>query len=158
MESPMHIQARGLLVKVLLAQGDSKAAKKVLSTGLKHVAGNTVFIKQYAKLLIEDGQADRALHYLKQARPDVTVEPDYYALMAAILQRQENYTEAARLYLRLVQIDPTNSIWWMGLGISYEGYGRANDALQAYKRAQRDNNLAMDVAKFIQQRIRFLKG
>jgi len=157
-ESPMHIQARGLLVKVLLAQGDKTTAKKVLSAGLKHVAGNTVFIKQYAKLLIEEGQADRALYYLKQARPDVTVEPDYYALMAAILQRQENYTEAARLYLRLVQIDPTNSIWWMGLGISYEGYGRANDALQAYKRAQRDNNLATDVARFIQQRIRFLKG
>lgn len=157
-ESPEHIQARGLLVKVLLAQGDQKAAKKVLSAGLKHVAGNTVFIKQYAKLLFEEGKADRALHYLNQARPNVTLEPDYYALMAAILQQLENHTEAARIYLKLVQIDPTNSIWWMGLGISYEGYGRASDALQAYKRAQQDNNLATNIARFIQQRIRFLQG
>ncbi|MFQ5659802.1 MAG: tetratricopeptide repeat protein [Gammaproteobacteria bacterium] len=157
-EHPGHIRARKLLVSVLLEQGDRQSAGKLLSEGLQQAPANTALIKLYAKLLVGENQLDVALNYLNKARPDFEDDPEYYALKAAILQRKGMSGYAAQIYRRLVRVDPHNGIWWMGLGISFEGLGRNGDALQAYKRAQQDSTVASNIARFIGKRISALSG
>jgi len=157
-DQPNSIKARELMVKVLLEQGDKREAKKVLSEGLRIKPDNTIFIKLYATLLFDEKQLDSAMSYLNKASPALHEDQDYYALKAAIFQRQERYNEAAKIYYNLVQVAPVSGIWWVGLGISLEGLGHKTDALLAYKRAQKYRTLTADIARFINNRIRALSG
>ena len=156
--SPRYIQAREMLTTILLQQGDRQGASSLLSEGISLYPHNTKFIKLYAKLLFDKGRLDDALAYLKQAQPAITDDPEYYALMAAVLQRRKDYLESGEIYHRLVKIDPAKGVWWMGLGISLEGLGRAAEAREAYGNARRDKTLAADVSRYIETRIRILGG
>ena len=157
-KTPGYIQAREMLTTILLQQGDKQGAYTLLSEGIKLHPRNTKFIKLYAKLLLDKGQTDRALAYLKQTQPAITEDPEYYALTAAVLQRRKEYLEAGEIYRQLVAIDPGKGVWWMGLGIALEGLGRQGEALQAYGNARRDRTLASDVSRYIESRIRILGG
>ena len=155
---PQQLQARTALATILMQERDRVGAVKVLSEGLRLNPDNTDLIKLYAKLLFEEGQLEQALAWLRQAQPDIAVDPDYYALMAAVLQRRKDYPDAGELYRRLVEIRPANGLWWMGLGISLEGTGHSAEALHAYAKARKDQALAPDLARYIDTRIKTLGG
>jgi len=157
-QDPQQIQARATLATMLIQQQDRPGAVQILSEGLRRHPGNADLIKLNAKLLFDDGRLDQALAWLRQAGPDITTDPDYYALMAAVLQRLKDYTNAGELYSKLVAIRPANGVWWMGLGISLEGIGRSAEALQAYGKARKDRSLAQDLARYIDARIKSLGG
>ena len=157
-QNPQQTQARATLATMLMQQQDRAGALQILSEGLRQHPGNADLIKLYAKLLFDGGRLDQALAWLRQAGPDITADPDYYALMAAVLQRRKDYRNAGELYRKLVAIRPANGVWWMGLGISLEGIGRPEEALQAYGKARGDRSLAQDLAQYIDARIKTLGG
>lgn len=157
-KDPLQLQARETLATVLIQQHDRRSAGKVLSDGLALHPDNAHLIKLYAKLLYNGGQVDQALAYLHRARPDISTDPDYYALMAAVLQHRKDYLEAGELYRKLVAVRPASGVWWMGLGISLEGSGQSGEALQAYANARKDTTLAPDLVRYIDIRIRSLGG
>jgi len=151
-----HHKARELLVSILLEQGDRKAVKAMLHDGLSQDRSNIAFIKLYAKLLFEENQLDSALNYLKRVKPEISDEPEYYVLLAAILQRNKDYVSAVKIYTNLVQHNSRKGLWWMGLAISLESLGRHADAIRAYRSAQQDNSVSADISSFVDKRIRSL--
>ena len=155
---PQQLKARATLATILMQQQDRVSAVKILSEGLRLHPDNADLIKLYAKLLFEEGQLEQALAWLQQAQPDISVDPDYYALMAAVLQRRKDYPDAGQLYRRLVEIQPANGVWWIGLGISLEGTGHSAEALQAYANARKDRTLTADLSHYIDTRIKTLGG
>ena len=158
MREPRHLQARESLAGLLLQQGDTRTANKLLLDGIDLHPGHTTFLKLYAKQLYEAGDIHHALAYLRKTTPAITDDPDYYALLAAVLQRGKYFREAGEIYQRLLAIRPENGVWWMGLGISLEGMGERADALQAYMNAGRDRSLEGGLRRYVSNRIRILGG
>jgi tetratricopeptide (TPR) repeat protein len=157
-KDPHQVQARTTLATILLQQQDRLGAVKVLSEGLRLHPDNTDLIKLYANLLFDEGRLDQTLAWLRKASPDISRDPEYYALMAVVLQRRKDYLEAGELYRKLVAIRPASGVWWMGLGISLEGSGRSGEALQAYANARRDRTLAPGLTRYLDARIKTLGG
>lgn len=64
-------------------------------------------------------------------RSDAKAQTDFGITVA----RRGLWREAARLWERAVELDPTYSAGWNNLGIGYEQMGRFDDARKAYEKA-----------------------
>lgn len=111
---------------------------------------------RHARELITQGELSQALFVLSSHRP-ARASADYDALMAWLLQRNQQHGEAAEIYRKLVFVSPNAGEWWMGLAISLESLGREAEALQAFERAQSSGVLKAPLAAYATQRIAALK-
>ena len=130
-----HINARSTLATILSEQGHHELAYSVLNEGLIQFPDITQWRMVYARLLVKQKNYSKAEQTLAAYQPRVSDNTDYYALYAAVLQKLNDHNQSARLYRDLLHINPGNSIWWMGLGISLESLRRYEDALYAYQKA-----------------------
>ena len=153
-----HVNARSTLALILSQQGHTELAYSVLNEGLIQYPDQIEWIKMTARLLLNEGKIIEAKNLLAKQTPPLTVNTDYYALKAAILQKLNDHNESARIYRDLLQVNPVNSVWWMGLGISLESMSRYDDALYAYQKAFNDPALTSDSKAFVSQRLTMLSN
>jgi Flp pilus assembly protein TadD len=145
--------ARVDLVEILLDQGDTAAARKLLINGLERKPDHTHMARLLAEILAVENNNGMALFYLERALPDIRKDPEYHALVAALLQREERHREAILFYRNVLNLNADNGLWWMGLGISLEATGSGQMALSAYRRARQDSTLSAGVARYLDSRI-----
>jgi Tfp pilus assembly protein PilF len=150
---PDHLKARRFLVAVLLDQRDFESARRFAEEGLNHHARDPVLLRTLASIHFEQGDTDAALAILSRNRPVLKDDPDYYALMAAILQKQARHSEAAELYSSLLRLDPQRGVWWAGFGISLEALGRRAEAQGAFERVRSDASAPADLRRYATERI-----
>ncbi len=155
---PGHGQAREVLAARLMRAGDLDGALALLEAGARVAPQHAGFAKLRARILVEGERLDEALVVLAAAPPDPAADPEYHALRAATLQRAGRHGEAARAYRAALAARPRAGVWWMGLGISLEAAGADVDALEAFTRALDSGALAGDVRRFVESRIRALRG
>jgi len=148
-----HIKARELLSGIYIKQGRWIEASELLREGLTYSPEHLTFSKLYARALMQLNQDAQAIAVLKKYAPAVKSDPNYFAILAALYQRQNQHGHAADLYARLVSVNPNKGVWWVGLGISLEATGRKQDALQAYGHARKTGNLHNEVARFTDNRL-----
>ena len=148
-----HIKARELLSGIYIKQGRWVEASELLREGLGYSPEHLTFSKLYARALMQLNQDVQAIAVLKRYAPAVKSDPNYFAILAALYQRQEQHNQAAEIYAILVGIEPSNGVWWVGLGISLEALGRNQDAAQAYSHASKTGNLHSKVARFTNNRL-----
>lgn len=146
-------RARVDLVEILLDQGDTAAARKLLINGLERKPDHTRMVRLLAEILAAENNNSMALFYLERALPDIREDPEYHALVAALLQREERHREAILFYRNVLNVNADNGLWWMGLGISLEATGSGQMALSAYRRARQDSSLSASVARYLDGRI-----
>jgi MSHA biogenesis protein MshN len=91
-----------------------------------------------------------------QPFPAVTQDPEYYALLAALLQDTRQFAAAAQTYASLLQLRPETALWWFGLGVSMDQNGDFDQARNAYRRAMALPGLSADVQKYVQSRLQDL--
>ncbi len=152
-----HIKAREVLAGSYIRSGRFVQAAELLKEGVKLHPEYSLFAKLYARVLLELNNPQLAIKVLKNGAADITQEPDYYALLAAIYQRVNAHNKAADIYLRLVKIRPQAGVWWIGLAISLEKTGKTDEARQAYERALETGTLKASVAKFAEKKIASLR-
>ena len=119
-----HIKARELLAGIYIKQGRWVEASVLLREGLLYSPQHLTFTKLYARALMQLNQDKQAITVLKQRAPSMQAEPNYFALLAALHQRQNQHSEAAEIYAHLVTVNPQQGVWWVGMGISLEAMGR----------------------------------
>jgi Tfp pilus assembly protein PilF len=153
-----HVKARSTLALVLSKQGHNELAYSVLNEGLIQYPGNTEWIKMYARFLLNEGKIVEARSLLDKQSPEISSNTEYYALQAAILQKLNEHAQTAKIYRDLLHVNPLNSVWWMGLGISLESMKRYNDALYAYQKASNNPSLAKESREFLSHRINRLNN
>ncbi|MEX2487893.1 MAG: tetratricopeptide repeat protein, partial [Pseudomonadales bacterium] len=150
---PGHRDARDRLATYLVDRGRTRRAIEVLLTGLEIDPDQYDWAELAAHILVDTGELDAAVETLEKTRPAVSEDPDYYAFLAALLQKLGRYQESADQYRRVVQVRPNKGLWWMGLGISLERIEQFSDAREAYDKALEDNSLSTDLRRYINQRM-----
>jgi len=150
---PAHIRARELLAGVLIKQGRWVETEELMQQGVQVVPGSLLFVKLYARTLMQLNRDRQALKLLRAHAPAVAQDPGYFALLAAVYQRQQDHRDAARTYSEILKLRPDTGIWWVGLGISLEALGKQHEAQQAYTRARRTGSLRGDMVRYTDNRL-----
>jgi len=150
---PGHIKSRELLSGVYIQQGRWVEASELLRNGLILSPGHRTFSKLYARSLMQLQQDKRAIVVLQEHAPPIKSDPEYYAILAALYQRQKDHASAVQTYQKIVAIQPRNGVWWVGLGISLEALGESKQASLAYFQARKSGNLQSEIAHFTNNRL-----
>jgi MSHA biogenesis protein MshN len=129
----------------------------VLQHGRELAPAHRGFAKAQARLLMARGEPEGALQVLEQAAPSTQEDPEYRALAAALYQRQGKHAAAIEEYRELLRYNSRQAVWWMGLAISYEGQGRSEKALVAYRTAAAVGGLGEDSRRYVAERIQSLE-
>lgn len=152
-KSPGFLLARQTLVSLLVQQNKRVKAEQFLQIGLEQQPNYLPFIEIKARMLADAGKTASALSWLERASPSMAEHPDYYALIAALYQRQGHAAIAAKLYEKLLTLKPDNALWWMGLAIADETLGEHIAAQTAYARADNSDKLSPELKAYIETRM-----
>lgn len=152
LQSGLHA-ARELLAALLLRSGRSAEAHAELRRGMRLDPAYTAYPRLYAQSLIEAGDPAGALQVLTASEAYAAQQPDYRALMAAVAQRLARHEESVRHYMAALDLKPSRSAWWVGMAISLEALGRAQEAAQAYRTALAGSELNPDLMDYARTRV-----
>ncbi len=155
-QAPNYLVARTTLITLLVQQHQVDEAEQVASDGLQLQPQSATLAKLAAQVLMLQSKPIQALAVLQAARPPLAMDPDYYALMAAIYQRVGRPLQAAKLYDQLVQQYPNNGILWVGFATSLESLGKAKAAREAYQNADVSGGLSPQLQAYVESRIQVL--
>lgn len=154
---PRQRRARETLAALYLNNGRRSETQALLADGLQLSPRAAGLAQLYARLLAEQDDLATALVTLLRARPPMAENPDYHALLAALLQRAGQHAQAVQTYRELLALRGTAAPWWMGLAISLEAQGETTPALEAYVKAhQLGAGLNPQVLEYLGGRIRAL--
>lgn len=157
-KKPDYKIARQSLAALLIQLGRYQDASQVIHEGKRLHLGDTTFIEMEARMLLAQNRTQEAEALLSATRPPIEKNLDYYAMLAAVYQKQKKIDQAAALYEKLVSLRPDQSNWWLGLGMAREALGDKNATLEAYQQALAYQQLSPDVAGFVQNKISALGG
>jgi tetratricopeptide (TPR) repeat protein len=141
-----------LAVKTAVPQ----SAMHILHDGLVMMPGYAPFNALEAHALAGQGKTAQAIALLNDAHPDIHSQPDYYAFLAALYQRNKQYMMSAQIYNQLVKTNPSQGVWWMGLGIAFQASEKNNAALEAFQKSLTASGLSPNLQAYIQQQIQRL--
>ncbi len=147
--TPEDVRGRELLVRLLLQQHAPQSAQKILTAGLMRSPDWPPFIQLKASLLVGSGDVAGALRVLQQHTPSLAAFPQYHAMVAALYQRTHQSLLAAQRYQQLLQLQPRNGVWWVGLAVALESSGQHEDALAAFAQARDAHNLNPELQAYV---------
>lgn len=155
---PQHVHARELLVTLALKNGRNREAQQLLEEGMVLAPKHYPFVQLLARLHVENGAELRALALLEQAAPNAANDADYQGLLAALYQRQGRHADAVATYRQALELRPTDSRAWVGLGISLEAEKDYGAARLSYQRARGLGDLPPALARHTDQRLAQLRA
>jgi MSHA biogenesis protein MshN len=151
--NPLHTAARQMLVGLNMDTGQLDEARALLAEGHRLQPEQPDFTLALARLRVESGDVPGALQLLEAGRPGARDDPQYNAMLAALLLRVQRYEDAVMYYLVALRADPANASWLIGVGVALEGAGKPADAAEAYRRADTVAKLSPDMARFVTERL-----
>jgi MSHA biogenesis protein MshN len=153
-QRPASNEARSALAALQAEAGDRQAALATLLGGVAFDPRR--FAPMAAQLQAELGDAGGALRTLDRI-PAEARDQTFHNLAAAVAQRAGQHDVAVAEYGAALRSGPTNSVAWVGLGVSLQALGRDAEALGAYRNAAA-GTLGDDLRAFTQGRIRALQA
>jgi MSHA biogenesis protein MshN len=155
-EDPMHVGARQALLGLLLDGGRNDEAEQLLRHALELNPRQPRHAMVLARLEVDRGEIGGAINTLVGALPYVRSDPEYYAFLAALLQRDGRHRDAVDYYHTALQSSPGNAVWLMGLGISLRANDQFADAREAFRRAAALKQLNAELQAFVERQLREL--
>ena len=156
---PTRVDARVRFALILMAADQTAEAQASLRAGLNLAPNQTDLAQVLGHSLLEQDQAQAALAVLRPAVPPLTKNPEFHALLAAVEQRLGLHALAVTRYRGLLQRQPDNGNWLVGLGISLNAQGNTQAAVESFTQAADDRTLAEPLRAFAaQERVRLLAG
>ncbi|HEX4585042.1 MAG TPA: hypothetical protein VH183_09445 [Burkholderiaceae bacterium] len=133
-------------------QAEAGNRRQALVTLLDGVPFDPVrFAPTAAQLQAELNDPTGALQTLDRV-PAAGRDRPYHALAGAIAQRAGRHELAIAEYKAALSSAPSDSLAWVGLGVSLQALGRDQQALVAYRSAA-GANLSADLRRFVESRI-----
>ena len=153
-QDPNYNAARETLITLLIQTNQPDQANSLLVDGLIQNPDNMRLVKLRVQILANSDKIPAALTILQQHNPQMATDPSYYKLMAALYQKQGNYSLAVTLYRRLLNLQPKNGTLWASLGFALEAAGNKTQAQDAYRHAlQYSANLNQNIRSYLQNKV-----
>ena len=157
-QDPSHAGARQALLGLLLDSKRNNEAEQLLHKALEINPRQPRYAMVLARLEVERGEVTGAINTMVGALPYVRSDPDFYAFLAALLQREGRHREAADYYRTALRGVPGNGVWMMGLGISLRASNQAAEAHDAFQRAIDSQQLSPELQEFVERQLRELSA
>jgi MSHA biogenesis protein MshN len=151
---PNQQQSRKKLAALWFGRKAFGDAISLLSQGIALAPSNSDFRLMQAHIYLQQGDLIRAYKALKPL--ESIVDKEYQLLIVNISQQLENHTAAINAYKILLDMQPSNSRWHLGLAIIYDQNSQFVLAVSEYEKALEQGLLTQDSGRFAQERIQAL--
>ena len=152
--TPRDSQVRQKLVALYYGKGEVRKAVDLLQKGIALSQDDMGLRIALTKLLLKEKQNTAALTPLVYLPSNPTVE--YLSLRAVLAQKSAQDEMAQESYQKLVQLEPDNGRWWLGLGIQLERGFELAQAAKVYQQALNKVGLSSQSQQFIRDRLALL--
>jgi MSHA biogenesis protein MshN len=157
-QDPSHTGAQQALLGLLLDSGRNNDAEQLLRKALEINPRQPRHAMVLARLEVERGEVTGAINTMVGALPYVQSDPDFYAFLAALLQREGRHREAVDYYRAALRGAPGNGVWMMGLGISLRAANQSAEARDTFQRAIESKQLTPELQEFVERQLRELSA
>jgi Flp pilus assembly protein TadD len=154
---PRHLKARLLLAKTLHNQGRVNKTAEFLDQSLDLFPDNLQFINTRAQLFLQQKDPNGALKTLQRVDLTNSTNETHLSLLAATYQQLQSFANAAKVYQRLVTVNPEKAENWLGFALAQEKLGNPKLAREAYQQALSKNTLKESIVSYIKQRLMELR-
>lgn len=151
---PSYLQARQMLLRLLLEARRVDEAMAVLQEGLDQNASQIGWAMSLARLQTEKGDLPGADRTLARSRSMAGANAEYLGFYGHVLHRLGRNHEAVEQYLAASRLSPADGRWWLGLGLALEGEGRSGEAKESFRRALGAGSLSAELAALAEQHLR----
>ena len=110
------------------------------------------FAEKAAHIFVAREDSVGAIQLLEGQQPDIEHYPNYYRLKAGLYFETGNYSGSSTLYRKLLHIDYTNPIYWLGLAASLDEL-EDGKALQAFHYANYYAAKQSDIKRYIEENV-----
>ncbi|MGY0624125.1 MAG: tetratricopeptide repeat protein [Paraglaciecola chathamensis] len=155
---PNNVRIRKKLASLLFAENRLQEAQALLTEGVASAPEQHDLRLMLARLFAQQDNPAKALSLLLEVSPSMVLHSDYYAYRGALAQQMENYAQAQQDYQKLVNAEPQQAKWWLGLGIAQDSSGDKTQAIVSYQKADNEQQLTPQVITFVRQRLNDLVG
>lgn len=148
---PEHKDARKQLSALWFGRKLYRPALNLLSQGMDIYPDDIDFRLMKARILLNQNNNKEALYVLNGFATAQHVE--YQVLLANTAQLVGNSDSSILAYRQLVNLEPHQGKWWMGLAVALDRDSQFEKAKTAYKMALSTQSLSSNSAQFIRQRM-----
>lgn len=157
-EDQNHVAARQALLGLLLDAKRTDDAEQLLKKTLELNPRQPRHAMVLARLEVDRGEVTGAINTLVAALPYVQSDPEYYAFLGALLQREGRHREAVDYYRAALRSSPGNALWLMGVGISLRATSQFAEARDSFQRAIDTKQLNGELLAFTERQLRELSS
>ncbi len=150
-ENPKAVETITQLFTVYIQQGRLSDAEALINQS-SHLPGFK-FSYMVAQLLIQRQDLDGALRALQSQQPPLAEVPAYYALQAGLLHQQGYNEKAVGMYQLLINQDPQQAAYWLGLAVSLDSLKLVKPTLHAFEQTLRHSKSDDTYLHYVRQRI-----
>jgi tetratricopeptide (TPR) repeat protein len=154
--APQEMRTRKQLAALLFSKNQLSEAKNVLSQGILQTPADSSLRLMLSRIFFRLGDLSQAFTVLAEHPYSALANDDLLSFRAALAEKTGNYDIAQQDYLVLVQRNPNDAKWWLGLGVSQDKQKLAEQAISSYQQAQSLNQLSQQVDTFVAKRIQLL--
>jgi Flp pilus assembly protein TadD len=145
------------LAGIMIQEGNNNDARQLLQQGHRQLAGSADIAYLYARLLIDSAQLQEAQKVLAGSMAEGRNDGEYLALFGTVSRQLGHNTMAAQAYAEALNLQPQQSIWWMGLGLALDDNQQTAQALEAYYKALAIG-LGDSLDTYVMKRVQELEG
>ena len=150
---PESVSTVVALFRLYLQMDDLDMAEQLL-VGSSRLPSLTI-LEMKAQIKVHQGDLLGAVKMLESVTPDYD-ETTYHALLAGLYQKMGRFEEAARHYRYLLNNEPGQGVFWLGLAVSLDSLNSDKEALSAFQRTRDTGHYDGDVQHYVEERIRVL--
>ncbi|GLR72235.1 tetratricopeptide repeat protein [Agaribacter marinus] len=150
------VQARKQLASLLFAENQIAQAFNTLQVGLTDFPEDSSMRLMQARIAFKQGDKRLAMNILR-AHPDKSIaSADFMSFRAALAEKNGEYKQAYSDYSILVNREPQNAKWWLGLAVSQDKLLMQDEAVSSYMQVRELNQLPHQVHSFVEERLQLL--
>ena len=153
---PDHRTALMELTSLYVAESRTFDAIGLVRDARHRDPGDADLTMLHAQLIERTGDITTAIQILERSAQTITEAPEVHALAAAYLHQAGEFELAIDRYESILRRYPSQSRWWMGLGISFEAAGRSREALNVYRISSQLGELPTKSRRWVNSRIESL--
>lgn len=102
-------------------------------------------------MLDSHGKIDEVINWSSRALQLLPNDSSIMFLRANAFGKLDRFEEAERLYLEITELQPTNAMYHVNLGVLYHRWNRQTQAIKSYRNALKINPNLSNAKKYIEQ-------